>query len=386
MSIIKYKAKKSKTGYLYKVRIYRVIDGKRHDYFKSGFKTLREAKQYETLIMQKKYSGELTELLRTSNKSFNDVFEEWFKTYQDTVELTTSVRTDDLFRLHILPSLGEFKISKITPWQCQELITEKGKTFRNIKQIKSYISQIFEFAIKMKLISDNPVKGVVLPKREKIESQNYFTVQELHQFLKIVKGEEPYKNYALFRLLAYSGLRKGELYSLRWSDIDFDNQMLSVNKNLGRIKGKALEKSTKNKFSVRQIRLDQDTVDILYEWKRQSIREKGKLTVTPLNHSESYMFTFINRNGEEEPLYQDYINSILKRIIDKHGLKKITPHGFRHTHATLMIEIGIDPVNTAKRLGHASSQMTLDTYSHTTAVGEVKAINKFANYMNGWKD
>ena len=93
-----------------------------------------------------------------------------------------------------------------------------------------------------------------------------------------------------------------------------------------------------------------------------------------------------NRNGEEEPLYQDYINSILKRIIDKHGLKKITPHGFRHTHATLMIEIGIDPVNTAKRLGHASSQMTLDTYSHTTAVGEVKAINKFANYMNGWKD
>lgn len=386
MSIIKYKAKKSKTGYLYKVRIYRVIDGKRHDFFKSGFKTLREAKQYETLMMQKKYSGELTELLSASNKSFIDVFEEWFKTYQDTVELTTSVRTDDLFRLHILPSLGEFKVSKITPWQCQELITEKGKTFRNIKQIKSYISQIFEFAIKMKLISDNPVKGVVLPKREKIESQNYFTVQELHQFLKIVKEEEPYKNYALFRLLAYSGLRKGELYSLRWSDLDFDNQILSVSKNLGRINGKALEKSTKNKFSVRQIRLDQDTVDILSEWKRQSLREKGKLMVTPLNLGESYMFTFINRNGEEEPLYQDYINSILKRIIDKHGLKKITPHGFRHTHATLMIEIGIDPVNTAKRLGHASSQMTLDTYSHTTTVGEVKAINKFANYMNGWKD
>ncbi len=84
--------------------------------------------------------------------------------------------------------------------------------------------------------------------------------------------------------------------------------------------------------------------------------------VTPLNLGESYMFTFDNQKQKEEPLYQDYINSILK-IIDKHGLKKITPHGFRHTHATLMIEIGIDPVNTAKRLGHASSQMTLNTYS-----------------------
>ena len=58
MSIIKYKAKKSKTGYLYKVRIYRTIDGKRQDYFKSGFKTLREAKQYETLMMQKRNTQE----------------------------------------------------------------------------------------------------------------------------------------------------------------------------------------------------------------------------------------------------------------------------------------------------------------------------------------
>ena len=97
------------------------------------------------------------------------------------------------------------------------------------------------------------------------------------------------------------------------------------------------------------------------------------------------MFTFINRNGEEEPLYQDYINSILKRIIDKHGLKKITPHGFRNTHATLMIEIGINPVNTVKRLGHASSQMTLDTYSHSTVAGEKKAITKFVDYLDSAK-
>ena len=87
----------------------------------------------------------------------------------------------------------------------------------------------------------------------------------------------------------------------------------------------------------------------------------------------------------ESPLYQDYINSVLKRIIRKHGLKKITPHGFRHTHAALTIKTGVDPVNAAKRLGHASSQMTLDTYSHSTVAGEKKAITKFVDYLDSAK-
>ena len=384
MSIIKYKAKKSKSGYLYKVRIYRVIDGKRQDFFKSGFKSLREARQYEAMIYHKKASGDLSGLLKASERSFDEVFEEWFKTYQNTVERTTSVRTDDLFRIHILPVLGKMKISKITPWQCQDFITEKGQTFRNIKQVKSYTSQVFDFALKMKLITDNPMKQTILPKIERKKSDNFFSVEELHEFLAIIKAEEPYKNYALFRLLAYSGLRKGELYSLRWSDIDFDNQLLSISKNLGRIKGKAVEKSTKNRFSIRQIPLDTETISILKEWKQKSRREKGQLSVTPLIDSD-YMFTFVDRDGKIEPLYQDYINSVLKRIIRKHGLKKITPHGFRHTHATLMIEVGVDPVNAAKRLGHASSQMTLDTYSHSTVAGEKKAITKFVDYLDSAK-
>ena len=88
------------------------------------------------------------------------------------------------------------------------------------------------------------------------------------------------------------------------------------------------------------------------------------------------MFTYCTRTGEIEPLHADYINNILKRIIRQYKLKKISPHGFRHTHATLMIELGIDPVNTAKRLGHASSQMTLDTYSHVTKTGEQNSIKK----------
>ena len=138
----------------------------------------------------------------------------------------------------------------------------------------------------------------------------------------------------------------------------------------------------RKEFSVRSIYLDDETCSILNKWKQETSREKWQLSVQPLSLDKEFMFTYCNRDGEKEPLHADYINNILKRIIRKHNLKKISPHGFRHTHATLMIEMGIDPVNTAKRLGHASSQMTLDTYSHATKAGEKQSITKFAEYLN----
>lgn len=109
--------------------------------------------------------------------------------------------------------------------------------------------------------------------------------------------------------------------------------------------------------------------------------ENAQLTVAPITLEQDYIFTYYTQAGQIEPLHLNYLNNILSRIIRKQDLRKISPHGFRHTHATLMIEIGIDPVNTARRLGHASSQRTLDTYSHSTAAGEDKSISQFADYL-----
>ena len=234
----------------------------------------------------------------------------------------------------------------------------------------------------MNYIERNPMSKVIMPKLKKTVSENYWTVNELHHFLTIILENEPYKHYALFRLLAYSGLRKGELYALKWEDFDSENQLLTVSKSLGRIDGHAIEKGTKNTFSVRSIYLDDETCSILNIWKQETSKEKGQLSVQPLSLDKEFMFTYCSRTGDIEPLHADYINNILKRTIRQHNLKKISPHGFRHTHATLMIEMGIDPVNTAKRLGHASSQMTLDTYSHATKAGEKQSITKFAEYLD----
>lgn len=381
MSIHKYQSLKGTT---YFVKIYLGLNdyGKKKYYTKRGFKTRKAAKAHEAAITHQLNSGVFVQLSRQASLTYKELYQKWYEAYKDTVEATTASKTADLYRLHILPTFGELKISKISPLDCQNFITNKAKSFKNMKQIKSYTSKIFEFAINMNYIERNPMSKVIMPKIKKTASENYWSVSELQQFLQIILENEPYKHYALFRLLAYSGLRKGELYALRWSDFNPDTQLLTINKSLGRIDGHAVEKDTKNSFSVRSIYLDNETCTILHKWKQESIQEKGQLHITPLSIEKDFMFTYCTRTGDIEPLHADYINNILKRTIRQHNLKKISPHGFRHTHATLMIEMGIDPVNTAKRLGHASSQMTLDTYSHATKAGEKHSITKFAEYID----
>ena len=121
---------------------------------------------------------------------------------------------------------------------------------------------------------------------------------------------------------------------------------------------------------------------MLHKWKQESIQEKGQLHIAPLSIEDNFMFTYCTRTDDIEPLHADYINNILKRIIRQYNLKKISPHGLRHAHAILMIVMGIAPVNTAKRLGHASNQMPLDTYSHATQTGEKQSITRFAEYID----
>ncbi|WP_159593273.1 site-specific integrase [Streptococcus halichoeri] len=381
MSIHKYQSLKGTT---YFVKIYLGLNdyGKKKYYTKRGFKTRKAAKAHEAAVNHQLNSGTFVQLFQKTTHTYQELYDKWYQAYQDTVEASTAAKTADLYRLHILPIFGDKKISKISPFDCQTFITDKAKTYKNMKQIKSYTSKIFEFAINMNYIERNPMSKVIIPKIKKTASENYWSVSELQQFLQIILENEPYKHYALFRLLAYSGLRKGELYALRWSDFNPYTQLLTINKSLGRIDGHAVEKDTKNSFSVRSIYLDDETCTILHKWKQESIQEKGQLHITSLSIEKDFMFTYCSRTGDIEPLHADYINNILKRITRQYKLKKISQHGFRHTHATLMIEMGVDPVNAAKRLGHASSQMTLDTYSHTTKAGEKQAITRFAEYLN----
>lgn len=385
MSINKYS---TKSGTRYAVRLYVSIDenGRQKYYVKKGFKTEKEAKLHEA---RKKIEIEDIGFKKPSDDSFKAIYDDWLPTYRNRVQETTFQRTTDIFRLHILPNLGNKKVSAITPVYCQKMINEWASYYTNIKQLKSYSSQIFEHAIFSELLQRNPMQNVKLPKKQKKESNNYFNLDELKQFMKILHKEEPLKHVLIFQLLIATGVRKGELTAIRWSDIDFEEKLLNVGKSYATIKNedneatrktKRIKKETKNTSSNRLLPLDNQTLAMLQQWRTIQAKELLLLGINT-NNPNQLVFTYVNADGDiNQPLHADYANYIMKRLEKKYQLKHVTIHGLRHTHATLLLESGANIKEIQDRLGHKNAETTLNTYSHVTEKAQRNAVEKFASY------
>lgn len=156
---------------------------------------------------------------------------------------------------------------------CQKHVNEWFNKLKKYRTVKSYASKVFDYAVTLGVIIDNPMKRVTMPKNFDIpnedENINYYTKEQLIHFLKCFEKENNYKSYALFRLLAFSGMRKGEALALQWNDINFKEQEIRINKALARGENNQLYiKATKTKKSIRTIKMDKVTLDILEVWKK----------------------------------------------------------------------------------------------------------------------
>lgn len=216
-------------------------------------------------------------------------------------------------------------------------------------------------------------------------------MKELKEFVSILNFEEPINHVLLFQLLISTGIRKGELSAIRWSDIDFNSQTIHIEKSYATIKNSNLkakrktiriQKETKNVSSTRIIPVSDQIIRLLRKWKTIQSKE---LLFLGINASEKdqLVFTYVNADGElNQPIHADYTNNIMKRIEKKYALKHVTIHGLRHTHATLLLESGANIKETQDRLGHKNAQTTLNTYAHVTEKAQRNALEKFDNYTN----
>ena len=164
----------------------------------------------------------------------------------------------------------------------------------------------------------------------------------------MVKNNYSLELYCTFRVLAFTGIRCGELCALTWKDFDLKNKTLSVNKNLTYVKGGYTVSETKTKSSNRIIYLDNETVEVLKQFRKQR-------SFVPLDTS------VFNKKPE---------------------LLKYYLHGFRHTHATLLYESGIDVKDISNRLGHSNIKTTLDIYTHLTEDKKKDVTDKFSKFMS----
>ena len=349
----------------YKARVYVGIDsltGKQKEITRKGFKSRKEATLAEARL--KLEYEEKTYNAKNNKYTFKQIYELFLVEHKNTVKPSTYATTRRYAKLHILPKIANKRIDSFTVLDCQRLVNQWAEYFNSAKYPKGITQQVFDYAIKMNIITDNPMRKVKLPKAKGTvnEVNKFYSTDELKHFFDCVKDYGNMKYLAFFRLLAFTGMRKGEALALNWSDIDFEKKLVHITKGVVLDENSnPMISTTKTKKSVRTVSLDAESIATLKKWKIEQAKELMSIGINSLNKHQ-LLFTY-----DANKLYRpSYSNCWLEQIIKKYKLKKITMHGFRHSHCSLLFEMGTPIQVVQERLGHTNIKTTMDIYTHVT--------------------
>ncbi|WP_438831987.1 tyrosine-type recombinase/integrase [Streptococcus pluranimalium] len=312
--------------------------------------------------------------------TFEELAKLWWESYESTVKPNTRQSMKGMIDKHILSVFGSYRLDKLTTPLIQTHVNQwamsanngEVDSYSNYGLLVSTTKRILQYSVTLQLIGSNPARDIVIPRKKvkKVKTIKAFSNQELKLFLDYIDTLDlsDYRNfyfYCLYKTLLATGCRISELLALEWPDIDFKESAISITKTLNRYKG---VNSPKSSSSNRIIDIDKVTLLLLQQLKnrqRTITRERG--------YTETVVFS---------PLTVQYIrsNSLVYRLksdFKKAGVTDIGFHGFRHTHASLMMNAGLGYKELQHRLGHATLAMTMDTYSHLSKENAKKAVSVF---------
>ncbi|GIN98938.1 site-specific integrase [Siminovitchia terrae] len=269
-----YKKYQSKSGLRWLVQISLGKDpmtGKYKSTTRRGFKTKKEAEVAAREILTKHSRGTFL----TQNKTtFEEVFNEWIVSEGKRLKQSTINSKTGKFKKHILPYFSKLHIQKISSNHCQDFIDQLSSKISSFKEYGNQLDLLFRYAIKKKIITDNPMNYVLypsIPEKQQYSKNDlnvlYWEKDTLKDFLERCEEELTFREYALFRTLLFTGIRKGELGALLESDINTDKRSLTINKTLYWEKREYILLTTKTKNSRRVISLDEKTFEVLLKLK-----------------------------------------------------------------------------------------------------------------------
>lgn len=371
-----YKLKNGDTRYMFRISLGTdPLTGKQRNTTRRSFKTKKEAQlKYDRL----KYEFRNGTLKKQQFKTYQDVYEEWISDYKGKVEKSTFDKTTGLFKNHILPAMGAYRIEKINYQLCKKHVNEWMEKLVRFNMVKFYASKVMDEAIKLNLIETNPFKLVETPNKSmKSKIEVYFTREQLIDFLNCTENESDFKKYTFFRLLGFAGIRKSEAFALTWDDINFDDNSININKALGYSKDIGLYVKSTKTGETRIIKMDPKTMDTLKNWQEKQFKQL-KLLSFDIKKPKQLVF----QNAENKHLQPSQTWDWLNKIRSKYNLKYMTTHGLRHTHATLLAEAGASLPSIQQRLGHSGKDTTTKTYIHVTEKMKMDTLGKFIQYMD----
>lgn len=378
--------RKHKNGtWEYRIRYKDPITQKYKETSKRGFKTKKEAQlaaaQAEMEIDQLGFVGNGNELFKT-------YIYEWLETYKKpkVKPITYSVQERNV-RLNILPRWGNYKLKQITRVEYQKWLNELIEKYSEgtVRRIHSIMnSALFDAVHEFRILRENPISKITIPKKDRNNKVNYFTKEQLEKFLEEVRKPVKNRKYkhsiqyeVLFTLMARTGIRIGEALALTWDDIDLKNKTITINKTLVYpLNSKPYISTPKTKNSIRKITIDDKLVKLLKKHKIN--RNEMYLRYKDYKKPET---NIVFHQHEGRWLRTNVVREYFKEVCKRAGLPVLSPHALRHSHAVHLLEAGASEKYVAERLGHASTKTTSDTYLHITKKIEDDALDKYQRYI-----
>ncbi|MBM7712451.1 site-specific integrase [Enterococcus xiangfangensis] len=352
------------------------ITGKQRYTTRRGFATKKEC----TLALNKLLL-EIEEHGFVQNKimTFEQLYEDWLPKYRNKVKPSTVAATITVFDLYILPRFKKMRLDKITVAYCQKVLDGWYEEYRGYKGFKMKLNLVLDYAVSLELITTNPMKKTQTPRqKEKDKPVNFYTKQQLQAFLSLYESEGDQMKYVFFHLLAYTGLRKSEALALQYSDINFLKHELTVGRTVAvNEDSEIIIQSPKTKNSYRTINLDPVTMQLIQEWQKEQREWYFKLGFNT-NKKDQLIFS----NNQNKAIRPSLVNGWLRNFYNRHeDMQKITAHGFRFTHCSLLFESGASMKEVQGRLGHKDVQTTMNIYAKVTPKMATNTGEKFALFM-----
>jgi integrase len=292
--------------------------------------------------------------------------------HKPTIRLNSYIKYQKLINSYIIPSLGNVRLQKLTPQQVLSLYRQKeqdGLSPKTINSIHGVLHKALDNAVRWNLVSRNVCDLVSPPRLVKHEIQT-LTMEQAHQLLVAARG---HRLEVMLMLALTTGMRRGELLGLKWGDIDFENHFLQVRRSLDFIAGHGgyIETEPKTTRSRRKIILPDFVIAALKQQRVQQL--EWKLKAGDDWQEKNYVFTGF-KGG---PINSPYINKLFNKLLQEAGLSHMRFHDLRHSAATLLLSMGVNPKVVQEILGHSTISMTMDTYSHVLPSMHKEAMEKW---------
>ncbi len=340
-------------------------DGKRRQKY---FHKLQECRKW---IADAQFEDEHGGIDAFGDMTVDAWFEYWISEIKGkTVRWNTLSSYKGRYEKNIKGVIGNMLIKDVKPMNCQNILNimdNNGYAGGSMERTKITMSCMFSDACENGLIPVNPVtKSVKCPQKGNV-NKRVLTLDEQEKFLSVARGSV---NYSHFLFILQTGVRSSELRGLKWSDVDFGNRTIHIQRNV-------TYDSNGNKFIVGDLKTNSGYRDIpmtgtVYELLTRIERNKSKTDALPCEFVDHI---FLNSNNRLIP--NSNYDSYLEKICNKAGIEKISMHTLRHTFATRCIESGMKPKTLQKILGHANISMTMDLYVHVTEDEKEKEMQKF---------